>query len=86
MNKKSSEKAAGDWLRERLRATEPPADGELRGDLWPRMLERIAEASRGRELRPSPVRVPWFDWALIGLAAAALLFFPALVPALLYHF
>jgi hypothetical protein len=29
--------------------------------------------------------VPWFDWALLGITAAALLFFPALIPALLYH-
>jgi len=49
-------------------------------DFWPRMLRRIDEP-------PSciPPRVPWFDWALLGVAAAALLLFPALIPALLYH-
>jgi hypothetical protein len=29
--------------------------------------------------------MPWFDWALLGIAAAALLFFPAVLPALFYH-
>jgi len=49
-------------------------------DLWPLLLRRIEE--------PPPAvsfRVPWFDWALLGVAAAALLLFPVLIPALLYH-
>jgi hypothetical protein len=31
------------------------------------------------------VRVPWFDWALLATAGVAAIFFPALIPALLYH-
>ena len=52
-------------------AVAPVQDAELRRDLWPQML---------------PIHnVPWFDWALASLAAAALLFFPGIIPALLYH-
>jgi len=29
--------------------------------------------------------VPWFDWVLAGLASAALICFPGVIPALLYH-
>ena len=54
----------------------PLADTELRRDLWPDMLKRL-----GRQ----PVRVPWFDWALVGLLAMWILFFPQAVPILLYH-
>jgi len=49
-------------------------------DLWPLLLRRIEEPPPGVSFR-----VPWFDWALLGVAAAALLLFPALIPALLYH-
>jgi len=64
-------------LREKLRRTLPPiGQPELRRDLWPEMLRRL--------LQP-PVRVPWFDWALLGVASAVAIFFPALIPALLYH-
>ncbi len=69
-------------MRERLRDAVPPLDeleneAELRRDLWPDMLRRLE--------RPR-VRVPWFDWALLATASAAAIFFPALIPALLYHF
>ena len=65
---------------------------ESRVDLWPRLRARIdsqsvadsADASSNRERIHS--RVPWFDWALAVLATAALLFFPGIIPALLYHF
>ena len=68
-------------IREELREAVPPVDAlekgtELRRDLWPDMLCRLQ--------RPQ-VRVPWFDWALLATAGAAAIFFPALIPALLYH-
>jgi len=57
-------------------ALAPVKDTELRRDLWPQMLRR---------LDAQPLRVPWFDWALAAAVAAALLFFPGAIPALLYH-
>jgi hypothetical protein len=68
-------------VRRELRDAVPPIDelghgAELRRDLWPDMLRRLE--------RPQ-VRVPWFDWALLATAGAAAIFFPALIPALLYH-
>lgn len=64
-------------LPEKLRGAIPASGrAELRRDLWPDMLRRME--------RPQ-IRVPWFDWALLGVAAAAAIFFPALIPALLYH-
>jgi hypothetical protein len=59
------------------RAIGPVRDTELRRDLWPQMLQRLDQSQ--------PVRVPWFDWALAGLASAALVSFPGVIPALLYH-
>jgi hypothetical protein len=55
----------------------PVKDAELRQDLWPQMLRRLDQQP--------PVRVPWFDWALAAVAAAALVLFPGIIPALLYH-
>jgi hypothetical protein len=57
-------------------AITPVKDPELRRDLWPEMLKRLDQ---------QPVRVPWFDWALAALLSAALLLFPGVIPALLYH-
>jgi hypothetical protein len=54
----------------------PIKNGELQRDLWPQMLRR---------LDARPLRVPWFDWVLAAALAAALLFFPGAIPALLYH-
>jgi hypothetical protein len=54
----------------------PVTDTELRRDLWPEMLKRLDR---------QPVQVPWFDWALAAFLSAALLFFPGVIPALLYH-
>jgi hypothetical protein len=61
-------------------------------DLWPQLRARI-ESQRNTDRaaaninRASPrIRVAWFDWALAALAAAALIFFPGIIPALLYHF
>jgi hypothetical protein len=60
-------------------AIAPAKETELRRDLWPQMLSKLEEQS-------APVnKVPWFDWALAACAAAALLFFPAIIPALFYH-
>lgn len=64
-------------LRELLKRSIPrAATAELRRDLWPQMLERLSS---------QPVHVPWFDWVLAALVSAALLFFPGILPALLYH-
>ena len=64
-------------LRELLKQSiAPMADTELKRDLWPQMLQRLDR---------QPARVPWFDWALAALLSAALLLFPGLIPALLYH-
>jgi hypothetical protein len=59
------------------RAIGPVGDTELRRDLWPQMLQRLDQRQA--------VRVPWFDWVLAGLASAALVCFPGVIPALLYH-
>jgi hypothetical protein len=65
-------------VRGKLREAMPPAEQpELRRDLWPEMRRRLEHV---------PVRVPWFDWALLGVAAALAIFYEALIPALLYHF
>ena len=66
-----------DKLRDALPSVEQLENGaELRRDLWPDMLRRLEH---------SPVRVPWFDWALLAISGAAAIFFPALIPALVYH-
>jgi len=49
---------------------------QLNRDLWPRMLQRLEQAS---------TNVPWFDWALLALLALWLLFAPKGIPVLLYH-
>jgi hypothetical protein len=65
-------------LRELLKESIAPAkDTELQRDLWPEMLKRLDQQQ--------PVRIPWFDWALAALLSGALLLFPGLIPALLYH-
>lgn len=64
-------------LRDLLKQTMAPvAQTELQRDLWPQMLQRLDR---------QPVQVPWFDWALAALLSAALLLFPGVIPALLYH-
>ncbi len=60
-------------------AVTPMQNTELRRDLWPQMLRKLEEP-------PLPIHnVSWFDWALVSLAAAALLVFPGIIPALFYH-
>jgi hypothetical protein len=65
-------------LRELLKqAIAPATNTELTRDLWPQMLKRLDQQQ--------PFQVPWFDWALAALLSAALLLFPNVIPALLYH-
>jgi hypothetical protein len=49
---------------------------ELQRDLWRTMLRRLDQPA---------FHVPWWDWTLLAAAAAMLLFFPGMIPALLYH-
>jgi hypothetical protein len=78
-----------------LRQAMPPLPSdqlESRNDLWPQLRARIesqhiADRSAANIHRESPrIRVAWFDWALAALATAALILFPGIIPALLYHF
>ena len=55
---------------------QPLEDAEPRRDLWPAMRARLIE---------KVVRVPWWDWVLLAGASLSLWFFPAILPALLYH-
>lgn len=60
-----------------LKETLPPVrDTELGRDLWPEMLQRLAA---------TPLRMPWWDWVLLAGASLVILFFPGIIPALLYH-
>ena len=66
-----------DFIRKQLRPAFPASnDPELKVDLWPRMLRRLAE---------SPVTFGWFESILVGLVALTLAIFPELLPAMLYH-
>ena len=63
-------------LQELLKSHIPSARAELERDLWPEFLRRMERDAR---------HVPWFDWALAGAVAAALLLFPRAIPVLFYH-
>ena len=63
-------------IRGALKQSFPPVNTELGRDLWPDVLRKL-------DLRP--VRVPWYDWALVGLSAAMFLAFPRLVLLFAYH-
>lgn len=66
-----------DELKKLMKEMLPSAGNvELQRDLWPKMLRR---------LEAQPIHVPWWDWALLGGVVALMLFFPGIVPALLYH-
>jgi hypothetical protein len=65
-----------DRIRDALKQSIPSVNTELRRDLWPDVLRKL-------DLRP--VRVPWYDWALVGLSAAMFLAFPRLVLVFAYH-
>jgi hypothetical protein len=70
----------------------PPDQLEPHTDLWPQLRARIESQcntvhAAAKINRESPgITIAWFDWALAALAAAALIFFPGIIPALLYHF
>ena len=63
-------------IREALKRSLSPINTELRRDLWPAVL---------RKLDTRPARVPWYDWALIGLSASVLMLFPELILVFAYH-
>jgi hypothetical protein len=63
-------------IRGALKQSFPPVNAELRRDLWPAVL---------RQLVAHPARVPWYDWALIGLSVSVFLLFPQLILVFAYH-
>jgi hypothetical protein len=63
-------------IREALQQSFPPMNTDLRRDLWPAVLHK---------LDAPPVRVPWYDWALIGVSGSVFLFFPQLILVFAYH-
>jgi hypothetical protein len=63
-------------IRKALQQSVPPVNTELHRDLWPAVL---------RKLDARAARVPWYDWALIGLSASVFLFFPQLILVFAYH-
>jgi hypothetical protein len=63
-------------IREALQQSFPPMNTELRRDLWPAVLHKLDAPH---------VRVPWYDWALIGVSASVFLFFPQLILVFAYH-
>ena len=71
MNERDVEEIGG-----MLRKAVGPAETDLRGDLWPAMLRR---------LETQPAAVPWLDWVLVAAVVAWALFFPEVIPVLLYH-
>jgi hypothetical protein len=65
-----------DEIRQALRDALPPVDTGLKRDLWPAMQRRLAARK--------PV-VAWYDWALVGVVGGAIVVFPDLILALVYH-
>jgi hypothetical protein len=63
-------------IRDALKQSFPLVNIELQRDLWPAVL---------RKLDANDVRVPWYDWVLVGLSVAVLLFFPRLIFLFAYH-
>lgn len=63
-------------IRELLKQSLGRTTHELERDLWPQMLRRLEQPSAA---------VPWFDWALVALAALAVVLVPSTIPLLLYH-
>ena len=59
-----------------LKRSFPPVHTELGRDLWPQVL---------RKLDDRPVRIPWYDWALVALSTAMFLAFPRLILVFVYH-
>jgi hypothetical protein len=63
-------------IRSLLKESVPPVHAQLSRDLWPQMLQKIAQQTDA---------VPWFDWALLGLLVLWWVLSPSSVPVLLYH-
>jgi hypothetical protein len=63
-------------IRDTLKQSFSPVKTALRRDLWPDVLRKL-------DLRPA--RVPWYDWAMVGLSAVMFLVFPRLVLVFAYH-
>jgi hypothetical protein len=63
-------------IREALQRSFPPVNTELRRDLWLAVLQ---------QLDTRPIRMPWYDWALIGLSAGVFALFPQLMLLFAYH-
>jgi len=63
-------------IRELLKQSVKPQQGDLNRDLWPQMLSR---------LQTRPVTVPWFDWALLAALVLCLCLVPSAIPVILYH-
>ena len=63
-------------MRDALKQSFPPVNTVPRRDLWPDVLHKLEH---------HPVRVPWYDWALVGLSAVMFLAFPRLVLVFAYH-
>jgi hypothetical protein len=63
-------------IRDALKQSFPPVKTELQRDLWPDVLRKL-------DLRH--IRVPWYDWALVGLSAMMFVVFPRLVLVFAYH-
>jgi hypothetical protein len=62
-------------LRSLLRAALPPIEErDPREDLWPLMRRRLDQR---------PASAPWFDFVLAGVAAAAVITFPQVIPWML---
>jgi hypothetical protein len=69
-----------DYIQRLLKSSLPRVTNpEPSRDLWPEMLERIEAGADSR------LRFALLDWVLVGLVAASMLFFPSLIPGLLYH-
>lgn len=64
-------------IQQLLKQSMPSAHGELERDLWPKMLDRLAQ-------RPATA-IPWFDWALIAAVLLLILLAPRSLALLLYH-
>jgi hypothetical protein len=66
-----------DRLKRVLQSALPPVeDATLQHDLWPEMLRKMERES---------TQVHWLDWALAGLLAGWIFFFPSGILHLLYH-
>jgi hypothetical protein len=65
-------------IKKHLKQAIRPANTELQRDLWPKMLQRLDERTRSKQ-------VQWFDWALLAVLIMCILTFPESIPLLLYH-